>query len=124
MPTFNGVDIFGAGCSMATGDLGRDEQENSYCGLNGIESLDHGDRGLVTECSGVLYGATSGDLDSFEITFRSYRDGNAYTLVDSYGDAWQNVKMASFRPSGRIRQDPGGYYYRQYSATFRHMTAR
>ena len=88
MASFNGVSIFGRAASFVTGDLILQRQENEFAGVDGVETLTLGSRGLMTEVSGLLTGATSADLATAESTFRSYRDGNAYNLVDSYGTTW------------------------------------
>jgi len=122
MASFNGVSIFGRAASFVTGDLILQRQENEFAGVDGVETLTLGSRGLMTEVSGLLTGATSADLATAESTFRSYRDGNAYNLVDSYGTTWANVVLETFRPEGRIRQDGYYGYLRPYRAVFRHLT--
>lgn len=122
MATFNGAAIFGRAATLNTGDLILQRQENEFAGVDGVETLTLGSRGLMTEASGVLFGATSADLATAEATFRSYRDGNAYSLVDSYGNTWANVVLETFRPEGRIRQDAYYGYFRPYRAVFRHLT--
>lgn len=123
MPSFNGVAIFGAAVKMATGDLEVARQETGFPGLNGVESLAMGSRGLFTTAEGVLYGNSAGGLQSSESTFRSYRDGNSYVLVDSFGGSWNNVVMDAFEPQGRIIQDSYGNYWRTYRARFKHLSA-
>ena len=123
MPTYGGSSIFGRSVKFVTEDLNLERQENAFPGLNGVESLTVGERGLYTNVTGLLVGATASDLGTAESTFRSYRDGIARTLVDSYSASWSNVVLESFNPQGRIRQDPSYGYLRPYSARFRHLTS-
>ena len=58
MPSYGGVNIFGTAVTMSTADHPRESQVNSYFGLSGLEMLDGGSRGRVTEAGGLLFGPT------------------------------------------------------------------
>lgn len=121
MPSYGGVNIFGASVTMSTVDSPREKQINSFFGLSGIETLDGGSRGRVTEVGGILYGPGPAALAGAETTFRSFDDGVSRVLVDSLGTAWGNVVLHSFRPMGRVRQSPFGVFFRAYKARFLHL---
>ena len=121
MPTFDGLNIFGVGVQMETGDVELERQENKFAGISGIESLTQGIHGMVTSVKGLLRGADASLLAAAESTFRGYRNGVAYTLVDSYATSWNNVVCESFTPHGKILRDGRGLY-RTYTATFKHLT--
>jgi len=121
MPSYGGVNIFGMAMTMSTADHPREKQVNSYFGLSGLETLDGGARGRVTEASGVLIGSTPVSLATSESTFRSYSDGLTRVLVDTLGVAWSNVRLETFQPIGRIRQSPQGVFFRTYRARFLHL---
>lgn len=122
MPSFGGLPIFGFGVVIVTGDIELRRQENTFPGINGLESLTLGSSGLYTDVDGNLSGSDASALASAEATFRSYRDGNPYTLVDSYGAAWGNVLLEAFSPQGRICQTSAGAFHRPYKARFRHLS--
>lgn len=125
MPSLDGVAIFGLAVSMATADNPRSQQVNTYFGLSGLETLDGGLRGRVTAARGRLVGTTPAALASAEGTFRSYNDGAAHTLVDTFGVTWINVKLDSFEPQGRVQisnaAGGGVIYHRNYTARFLHL---
>ena len=121
MASYGGLAIFGAGVSMTTSDYPRESQVNSFFGINGIEALDGGFRGRLTKAHGVLYGESAVSLGAAEGLFRTYNDGVARTLVDNLGTAWQNVRLLTFQPQGRIRQSTDGTYFRAYHAQFLHL---
>jgi hypothetical protein len=121
MPSYGGVNIFGVSVTMSTADHPREKQVNSFFGLSGLETLDGGSRGRITEVSGILYGPTAGALAGSESTVRSYSDGLTRNLVDSLGTTWLNVRLESFQPTGRVRQSPQGVYFRTYRARFFHL---
>ena len=128
MPFFNGVNLFGFQVKMATDGIERNVQRNEYMGTDGVEELDGGFRQMFTRCSGRLVG-TSDDgganaLNSAIATFRSYLDGNSYTLVDSFGNAWNNVKLVEFQLDQEmgIKQTATGDYFQLYRATFSHLS--
>lgn len=122
MPNYGGTAIFGAAVSMATADIARQSQVNSFFGINGLETLDGGFRGRVTKVRGVLYGPTALGLAGAENLFRSFNDGITRSLVDNMGMVWTNVRLMSFQPHGRARQSPDGTFFRAYQAQFFHLT--
>lgn len=121
MANFGGNAIFGAAVSMATADVARQSQVNSFFGINGLEMLDGGARGRVTRVRGVLHGPSALGLAAAENLFRSLDDGATRTLVDNLGMAWSNVRMQGFQPVGRVRQAPDGTHFRAYRAQFLHL---
>jgi hypothetical protein len=121
MPSYGGVNIFGAAVTMGTADHPREKQVNSFFGLSGLETLDGGSRGRITEVSGILYGQNPGALAASESTFRSYSDGLTRNLIDNLATTWQNVRLESFQPMGRVRQSAQGVFFRTYRARFLHL---
>jgi hypothetical protein len=121
MASFGGANIFGSAVSMTTSDNPREKQLNAYFGLSGLESLDGGSRGRVTEVAGLLFGNSPGQLAGAEAIFRSFNDGITRSLVDTLGISWNSVRMEAFQPQGRIRQSPGGVLFRAYKARFLHL---
>jgi hypothetical protein len=121
MPSFGGTNIFGTAVSMNTEDHPREKQVNSFFGVSGLETLDGGSRGRYTHASGLLFGSSAVALATAEALFRSYNDGIARILVDTFGTSWSNVRLESFLPQGRVKQSPYGYYFRPYHARFFHL---
>ena len=121
MPSFGGVNIFGTAVTMSTADHPREKQINSFFGISGLETLDGGMRGRTTTVSGVLYGNTSAALSGAEMLFRSYNDGVARILVDTFGTAWASVRLEVFQPAGRVKQSAYGAFFRPYQARFFHL---
>jgi hypothetical protein len=117
--TFNGSNIFGAVVQMATADNPRAVQQNAFAGVSGVEGLDHGSRGRFTVAAGTHAGVGLGGLAVVQEACRAYRDGRAYTLVDTRGVTWLYVQLVSFEPQGRIRTI-GGYCTQKYSLRFFH----
>ncbi len=121
MPSFAGVNIFGLAVQMTTALNPRDRQLNAYPGLNGIEALDGGSRGLVTSVRGMLHGAGASGLAAVERTFLGLFDGKAYPLVDTLGRVWPSVRLERYQPADRVGQDASGVHVRAYSAEFLHL---
>ena len=121
MASFGGISIFGSAVVMATADVPRESQTNSFFGINGLETLDGGFRGRVTRVRGVLHGPSALGLAGAENSFRASHDGVTRTLVDNLGMVWGNVRLTSFQPLGRVRQSPDGTYFRAYQAQFLHL---
>jgi hypothetical protein len=95
---------------------------NAFPGVDGRESLDLGERGRIITASGLIVGATQGDVASALAIFRSYKDGLAYVLTDQFGVSFSNVKLMRFQPSGRVGYSTthGAYTY-AYEATFEQL---
>lgn len=120
MPSFDSTNMFGSAVTMTTVDNPRAVQVNAFPGLNGTEELDQGKRGRFVNVDGWLSGDNPDNLNGNEMFFRSYDDGRAYVLVDTFGNVWPNAKMESFEPQGRVRVSAGtGFFYRPYKARFR-----
>jgi len=87
-----------------------------------VESLDQGLRGRFTTVSGRLIADTPADLGAMEQAFRSYNDGLTGTLVDNFGVAWDEVKLESYEPQGRVLcLAHNGAATRSYVARFQHL---
>jgi hypothetical protein len=121
MPSFGGVNIFGSAVMMNTSVNPRRSQINAFFGVNGLEAIDGGSRGGSTVASGLLYGSSASALAASEALFRSFDDGIARTLVDTFGASWAGVRLQSFQPWGRVKQSPYGYYFRPYQGRFLHL---
>jgi len=120
MPSFNNTAIFGIGVVMPTGDDERGRQVNEYPGRHGVEVVDLGSRGRTTEVSGTHVEFSVAGLIFVQGVFRSYRDGIAYTLVDTAGRIWPGVLCERFNPTGAIMRG-NNTYIQPYRATFRHL---
>lgn len=122
MPSYGNFNIFGRSVRMQTTKRERSEQANEYFGLTGIESLDGGGRGFITEVNGVYVAASPGDLGSLFNVLWSYSDGVARDLVDMYGLTWIYVKLVKAGPAGKPSYDPSlNRWVQPYSATFFHL---
>ena len=122
MATFNGIPIFGSAVEMLTVENPREEQLNAFFGLSGLESLDGGGRGGVTQVKGILGGLGAAGLGGAWSLFANFQDGQSYTLVDTLGTAWPDVKLRTFRPTSRIRTTDAGFMFRSYEAEFFHLS--
>ena len=119
--TVNGVDIFGLIVSMNTGDDRRELQRNSYFGLSGVETVNGGGRGRITEVVGVFIADNFDDCVAMVEAFRGYRNGVNYTLIDNAGVTWGQVRLEAFNPAGRYNTDGvTGQVLKNYAATFEH----
>lgn len=121
MATYGGIDIFGRAYSIVPGDIQLDRQENGFPGLNGVESLTLGQRGLMIQVTGTLFDTGANDLGVIEQAFRSYKDGIARDLVDTLATTFPNVVLESFSPQGMHRQTPAGIRFRKYTAVFKQL---
>jgi hypothetical protein len=110
MATLNGDNIFGFSVQMPSQMNPTSQQLNSFFGVNGLQSLYGGLRGRVFMISGVLFGATLGDLAAAQNAWENYVNGIGYELVDTMGRAWSPVLLQPLVPQGRILVDYRGFY--------------
>lgn len=121
---FDGENIFGVAVQMVTVINPVARQQNTYPGLSGVEELIQGRRGAVTQVSGRIYGDSVGALNGVKQLWYSYYDGRGYTLFDTGGQLWTNVKLERFQPIPPVQFDQGiGSWSQRYEATFFHASA-
>ncbi len=119
--------IFGVSTTVAVAENPRAAQQNTYPGLNGVEELDQGHRGRIMMISGRLLSPNGAALAAAEADIRSYNDGATHTIVDNFGGTWENCKMESFEPQGRVEASSdlngtGFVVHRRYVARFKLLT--
>ncbi len=105
MMTYGGANIFGAAVQFQQVAHPNAQQNNTFFGVSGTQSLFGGGRGRMFLIRGLLLGATIEDLNSAEAVIQSYADGIARTLVDPRGRTWPNVIYR-----GEFTPDPRGPY--------------
>lgn len=121
--SLDGQPIFGTAVRMTTPINPVAMQVSPRPGLNGMPSIPLGQRGAVTMVAGLLSGVNPADYANAESLFFNFYDGLPHVLIDTLGRTWNNVVLESFEPDqGRIRQSPGGVYFREYKAKFNHLT--
>ena len=122
MPSFNGANIFDTAVVMATSSNPAQVQTNSYPMINGIETINLGSRGRLTEVQGYLTGANIGEVASKAGFWRNLME-SAFTavLVTTDGTTYPYAYVARFQESDRLMQTNGGGYMRHYTATFIHL---
>jgi hypothetical protein len=121
--TFDGLFLFGEAVCMMTGDPEREVQFGTYFGLNGISSINGGSRGRRTTVRGLLVANDLAAYNVMEGFFYAYLNAGNFTLVDTQGRTWPQVRLTSFSPEGeRLKQDwVTGEVVREYTAVFSHQ---
>lgn len=118
MATFNGVTIFGTDVVITPQANPREEQRDGFFGISGVERKDGGSRGWVLRVSGRHSGSNLALFVASQALFASYHDGRPYTLVDTAGRTWLNVKLTRFIPKGQILTSTDGQRHQLYEAEF------
>lgn len=96
--TFDGKALFGQGVQqLDVKSWHRGQIDRSFAGLDGIFSVDLGRRGRELCQRGQLAQASMAKLRQTIDQITRYIDGQSYTLMDSYGECYSNVRMDSFR---------------------------
>jgi hypothetical protein len=75
----------------------RDSIERTVSGLDGILSIDMGERSRKIKQRGVLQARSRTQMDDRIGAILSYIDGNTHTLVIRNGEEFDNVRMDAFK---------------------------
>jgi hypothetical protein len=75
----------------------RDSIERRVPGLDGVLSIDLGERGRKIRQRGVLRTGSRSQMDERISTISSYIDGNIHTLVTSKGEKFDNLRIDAFK---------------------------
>ena len=89
------------------GSVSRDSIERVVSGLNGVLSVDLGERGRKIKQRGVLRAKSRSQMDERINAISAYMDGGTHTLVTSGGENYGNLRIDVFKVS-KERTDGSG----------------
>lgn len=99
--TLDGYEIFsGVDFKIEVGTLRRDHIEKSVCGLDGVVSIDLGNRGRVIRQKGILNAVSHKDMKRKIEAINVFIDGFSHSLVTDRGEVFDNLRMDSFKVCG------------------------
>ncbi len=82
--------------SIQTGGERRECVERTVAGLDGLLSIDLGERGRQIKQAGVLRAGSEAALRRKISAISAYTDGQAHTLTLDNGEEYENLRMDSF----------------------------
>jgi hypothetical protein len=97
----------GHGLEIELSSIGRESKEKSVPGLDGVISVDLGNRGRKVKQRGILRARSLSELQVKIDAIEAYIDGEAHTLVTEKHGELSNLRMDSFTAKGR-RTSGGG----------------
>lgn len=106
--TYGGDNIFGLSVICVHVQRPSEVQLNAFFGTSGVQRLWGGGRGRVFLINGFLAGSDMSDLTAAEANFRSYDDGIARVLTDTWGRSWPRVVYGHMEPTDRVMRLAGG----------------
>jgi len=89
------------GLQIESESVRRDAVERKVSGLDGVLSIDLGERGRKIKQTGTLRARSQSQMDSRINSISSYMDGKTHTLVMSSGEEFNNLRMDIFKVSKR-----------------------
>jgi len=89
------------------GSISRDSIERTVPGLDGVLSIDVGERGREIKQRGVLRAKSRSQMDDRISVISAYMDGDTHTLATSSGKEFDNLRMDVFKVS-KERASGGG----------------
>ena len=90
--------------------------EKTVPGLDGILSIDTGNRGRKIKQGGVLRAKSQSQMNSRIDAISDYMDGNTHTIMTSDGREYDNIRMDSF--SVTKEQVSGGGFCCDYEIVY------
>jgi hypothetical protein len=75
----------------------RDSVERTLPGLNGVLSIDLGQRGRKIRQTGTLRASSRTQLDERISKISAFMDGDTHTLITTSGREFANLRMDSFK---------------------------
>ena len=82
---------------ISSGSFSRDSIERAISGLDGVLSIDLGQRGRKVKQTGTLRAKSRMQLDERISRIAAFMDGNTHTLVTGSGRVFANLRMDSFK---------------------------
>jgi hypothetical protein len=96
MVNLDGVNLFGEGESqIKVGSFVRESIERSMVGLDGLVSIDLGERGRKIRQKGELRARSTEELNKKVEAIQAFMDGNAHTLAGLQGQVFENIRIDS-----------------------------
>lgn len=89
------------------GSISRDSIERTVPGLDGVLSIDVGERGREIKQRGVLRAKSRSQMDDRISVISAYMDGDTHTLATGSGKEFDNLRMDVFKVS-KERASGGG----------------
>jgi len=87
--------------------LNRDSIEKAVAGLDGVLSIDMGERARKIRQRGTLRAQSRAQMNTRINAISAYMDGKTHTLVSNEGETFDNLRMDSFKVN-RKRAGGGG----------------
>ncbi len=96
--TLDGQELFDEqDLEIEQGSISRDSIERTVPGLDGVLSIDMGNRGRKIKQSSVLRAKSRAQMDDRIDAILTYIDGGTHKLVICNGEEFDNVRMDSFK---------------------------
>jgi hypothetical protein len=96
--TLDGQNLFDEqDLKIEQGSVSRDSIEQTVPGLDGILSIDMGERSRKIKQRGVLRAKSRSQMNDRVGAILSYIDGDTHTLVIRNGEEFENVRMDTFK---------------------------
>ena len=92
---------------ISVGSFSRDSIERTVPGLNGVLSIDLGQRGRKIKQTGTLRAKSRAQLDDRISKIAAFMDGDTHTLTTGSGRELVNLRMDSFKPGSEHTDGTG-----------------
>ena len=92
---------------IEVGSASRARIERAVGGLDGVLSIDLGQRARAIRQTGTLHAPSRATMDARAASIAAFIDGDTHTLTTTGGQEYRHVRMDSFRRLGERPDGPG-----------------
>jgi hypothetical protein len=116
----DGNRLFDEGATIEVESVRRESIERAAAGLDGVVSIDLGERGRKIKQKGEIRARSKAELKSRIETLSAFIDGDTHTLAGCEGDTYENVRMDSI--DIKNERVSGGGVVADYEIIYRQLT--
>jgi hypothetical protein len=115
--SLDGIILFGdTDSQVEVGSFTRESIDRSATGLDGVVSIDFGERGRKIKQKGELRARSTEELNKKVEAMQAFMDGNTHTLAGLQGQVFENIRIDSV--SVRNERASGGGVVADYEIVY------
>jgi hypothetical protein len=118
----DGNKFFDEGATIEVESIRRESVERAAAGLDGVLSIDLGERGRKIKLKGEIRARSKAELKSRIEAISAFIDGDTHTLTDSEGQSFEDVRVDSV--SVENERVSGSGVVADYEIIYRQLTVQ
>ncbi len=116
--SYDGIDIFGRSYTVNVNVNPRGDVKTATPGVNGLGSIDMGQRGGSAIAEGLYVASSTAALAAVKAAVRAKSDGRCHPLVTTNDGTFFYAKLDTIQFEKRVRYDAKWKYFTRYVMMF------